>query len=79
MTITMLTSVSCDYGTSFNYDRKKIRDVHLTYRCYLGNIMSDSMVHESMGQLLVFIFCFVCFVVITVCYLFFSGWYFCFL
>ena len=32
-----LTSVSCYYMTSFNYDGKKARDLDLTCRCDLSN------------------------------------------
>ena len=44
----MLTPVSCYYMTSFNYGGKKARDVGLTYRCHLSNIMPDSIFYDSM-------------------------------
>ena len=44
----MLTPVSCYYMTSFNYGGKKARDVRLTCRCRLSNIMPDSIFHDSM-------------------------------
>ena len=48
-TITVLTPVSCYYMTSFNYGRKKARDIGLTCRCHLNNIMADSIFYDSMG------------------------------
>ena len=48
-TITVLTPVSCYYMTSFNYGGKKARDVGLTCRCHLSNIMPDSIFYDSMG------------------------------
>ena len=44
-----LTPVSCDYMTSFNYGGKKARDVGLTCRCHLSNIMSGSIFYDSRG------------------------------
>ena len=44
-----LTPVSCYYMTSFNSGGKKGRDVGLTYRCHLSNIMPDSIFYDSMG------------------------------
>ena len=35
--------------TSFNYGGKKARDVGLTCRCHLSNIMPDSIFCDSMG------------------------------
>ena len=35
--------------TSFNYGAKKARDVGLTCRCHLSNIMPDSIFYDSMG------------------------------
>ena len=46
--IMVLTSVSCYYMTLFNYGGKKARDVGLTYRCHLSNIMPDSIFYDSM-------------------------------
>ena len=48
-TMTMLTPVLCYYMTSFNYGGKKARDVGLTCRCHLSNIMPDSIFYDSMG------------------------------
>ena len=45
----MLTPVSCYYMTSFNYGGKKVRDVGLTCRCHLSNIMPDSVFYDSLG------------------------------
>ena len=78
----MLTPVSCDHVTSFNYDDKKARDVGLTCWCHLSNIMSDSIFHESIRWK---INCSVLFCLL-VCLLFrigffacfFVEWYFCF-
>ena len=43
----------CYYMTSFNYGGKEARDVGLTCRCHLSNIMPDSMpdsiFYDSMG------------------------------
>ena len=47
--IMVLTSVSCYYMTSFNYGGKKARDVDLTCRCHLNNIMPDSIFYDSLG------------------------------
>ena len=49
-TITLLTAVSCYYMTSFNYGGKKARDVGLTCKCHLSNIMHDSIFYDSMGR-----------------------------
>ena len=35
--------------TLFDYGGKKARDVGLTYRCHLSNIMPDSIFYDSMG------------------------------
>ena len=48
--ITGLKPVSYDHLTSFNYDDKKARNVGLTCRCHLSNIMSDSIYQKSMRQ-----------------------------
>ena len=42
-------SLSCYYMTSFNYDGKKARDVDLTYRCHLSNVMPGSIFYDSVG------------------------------
>ena len=47
--IMVLTSVSCYYKTLCNYGGKKARDVHLTCRCHLSDIMPDSIFYDSMG------------------------------
>ena len=47
--IMALTPVSCYYMTSFNYGGKEARDVGLTCRCHLSNIMPDSIFYDSMG------------------------------
>ena len=43
----MLTPVSCYYMISFNYGGKKARDVGLTCRCHLSNIMPDSIFYDD--------------------------------
>ena len=48
-TMMALTPVSCYYMTSFNYGGKKARDVGLTCRCHLSNIMPDSIFYDNMG------------------------------
>ena len=45
-TIMVLIPVSC-YMTSFNYGGKKARDVGLTCRCHLSNIMPDSIFYDN--------------------------------
>ena len=45
----VLMPVSCYYMTPFNYGGKKARDVGLTCRCHLSNIMPDSIFYDSMG------------------------------
>ena len=35
--------------TPFNYGGKKARDVALTCRCHLSNIIPDSIFYDSMG------------------------------
>ena len=47
--IMVLTPVSCYYMTSFNHGGKKARDVDLTCRFHLSNIMLDSIFYDSMG------------------------------
>ena len=47
--IMTLTPVLCYYMTSFNYGGKEARDVGLTCRCHLSNIMPDSIFCDSMG------------------------------
>ena len=41
--------VSWYYMTSLNYGGKKARDVGLTCRCHLSNIMPESIFYDSMG------------------------------
>ena len=48
-TIMEVALVSYYYMTSFNYGGKKARDVGLTCRCHLSNIMPDSIFYDSMG------------------------------
>ena len=43
-----LAFVSCYYMTSFTYGSKKARDVDLTCRCHLSNIMPDKYLLSSM-------------------------------
>ena len=57
-TITVLTPALCYYMTSFHYGGKKARDVGLTCRCHLSNIMPDSIFYDSMGMGDDSIFCF---------------------
>ena len=47
--IMALTPVSCYYITSLNYGGKNARDVGLTCRCHLSNVMADSIFYDSMG------------------------------
>ena len=47
--IMVLKSASCYYKTLCNYGGKKARDVGLTRRCHLSNIMPDSIFYDSMG------------------------------
>ena len=64
-TIMVLTSASWYYMTSLNYHSKKARDVGLTCRCHLSNVMLDSVTYDSAFQgttcLFIFLFLFVCF------------------
>ena len=55
--ITVLTSVSCYYMTSFNYGGKKVSDVGLTCGYHLSNIMPDSIFYDSIrwGMTVVFV------------------------
>ena len=46
--MTVLTHVSCDHVTSSNYDNEKARNVGLTCRCHLSNIMPGSIFHENL-------------------------------
>ena len=46
--IMALTPVPCYRMTSFSYGGKKVRDVGLTCRSHLSNIMPDSIFHDSM-------------------------------
>ena len=54
--IVALTHVSCYYMTSFNYGGKKARDVGLTCRCHLSNIMPDSIFCDSMEWRITYLF-----------------------
>ena len=56
--IMALTPVSYYYMTSFNYGGKEARDVGLTCRCHLSNIMPDSIFYGSMGWGITFFFFF---------------------
>ena len=47
--IMALTPVLCYYMTSFNYGGKEARDVDLTCRCHLSNMMPDRIFYDSMG------------------------------
>ena len=48
-TIMTLTTVLCYYMTSFNYGSKEARDVGLTCRFHLSNVISNSIFCDSMG------------------------------
>ena len=52
-----LTLVLCFYMTSFNYGGKNARDVALTYRCHLSNIMPHSIFYGGMGYGITSLFC----------------------
>ena len=56
--IMALTPVSCYYMTSFNYGGKKARDVGLTCRCHLSNIIPDSIFYMGWNSLSFFLFFF---------------------
>ena len=58
--IMALTPVSCYYMTSFNYGGKKARDVGLTCRCHLSNIMPDNIYYDSMAWRIACRFLFFC-------------------
>ena len=47
--IMALMPVSYYSMTSFNYGGKKARDIDLTCRCHLSNIMPDTIFYNSMG------------------------------
>lgn len=55
---------------SFNNGDNEARDVDLTFRCHLNNIVSDSIFYDSMGQAGVYL------MYITWCL--FAIFYFCF-
>ena len=55
--IMVLKPVSCYYMRSFNCGGKNARDVGLTCRCHLSNIMPDGILYDSMGW---GITCFIC-------------------
>ena len=61
--------------TSFNCGGKKAKDVGLTCRCHLKNVMSDSIYHGSMEWSItqfLFAFClFVCFFVFVFVFVYF--------
>ena len=44
-----LYDITVYYMISFNYGGKKARDVGITCRCHLSNIMPDSIFYDSMG------------------------------
>ena len=52
--IKSLTPVSSYYMTSFNYGSKKARDVGLTCRFHLSNIMPDSIFNDIKGWGIIF-------------------------
>ena len=55
--IMALKPVSCYYMTSFIYGSKEERDVSLTCRCHLSNIMPDSIFYGSIGwEIILFYF-----------------------
>ena len=56
--IMALTPVSCYYMTSFNYRGNVARNVGLTCRCHLSNIMPNSIFYDSMGWGITFFFFF---------------------
>ena len=56
--IMALTPASCYYMTSFSYGGKEARDVGLTCRCHLNNIMPDSIFYDSMGWVITCLFFF---------------------
>ena len=70
-TITLLMPASCYCMPSFNYGGKKARDVGLTCRCHLSNIMPDSIFYDRMFPvitcLFVYFWCFCLFVNLFVC------------
>ena len=49
MNITVLTPVSCDHVTSFNYDRKRARDLDLACRCHLCNTMRGKSMRQGIA------------------------------
>ena len=57
----MLTPVFYCYIILFNYGGKKARDVGLSCRCHLNNILPNSTFYESMGWRVTCLFCFVLF------------------
>ena len=69
--IMAFTPVSCYYMTSFS--GKKARDVGLICRCHLSNVMSQSILYDSMEWgmtcCFLFLFLFFCFKVITTVFL----------
>ena len=47
--VSLFISVSWNEITLFNYGGKKTRDVGITRRCHLSNIMLDGVLYDSMG------------------------------
>ena len=45
----MFLSVLCYYITAFDYDGKNARDLGLTFRCHLSNIIPSRIFNDSMG------------------------------
>ena len=69
--IKVLTPVSCYDMASFNYRGKEAKDVGLTCRCHLINIMPDSIFYNSIGMGMTQFFCF-CFSFVVVVVVVFS-------
>ena len=64
--IKVLTPVSCYDMASFNYRGKEAKDVGLTCRCHLINIMPDSIFYNSIGMGMTQFFCCFCFSFVVV-------------
>ena len=52
----MLTLISGEYVTSFDWDGKKARYAGLSSECHLSNIMSGSIIHDDTVQGITFFF-----------------------
>ena len=45
-----MATVSYNYVTSFNFDSKATKDVHLTCRCHMTNVICRNIFYENIDD-----------------------------